>query len=319
MWIPQHTVLDMEGWGGYRPTPKLKLSAGVLYDFLSHRQLKSFDIGWEDCCWEATRQMTDSGRAFKPLGDNDMLEKLRITNGVFDDVHDLVNCLSPILKTLELPDLTLGEIGSTWSSEQTDELVSAVSSLSNLVRLRFEDCDFYNSHLERLLSNLPNLRALILTGRFGESCGRPGGSHITDEGCNVIARCCPNLQVLDLSDQKKATASGAKTILEECHHLRELCVSDEQLSARDITRLISLSSTLLLFGRFRRLQGDSLKEAIIASGGRTLLIHDFTGLVELSGLASSISKKAAESRKMLDDATEKQKDPLVHNEWDDLF
>ena len=32
--------------------------------------------------------MTDSGRAFRPLGDNGELETLCISNGVFDDVQD---------------------------------------------------------------------------------------------------------------------------------------------------------------------------------------------------------------------------------------
>jgi len=318
LWIPQHAVLKDD----YNPNwaPTLQLSASVLQDFLQRRKLQSFEIGFDDCCWEAARIMTDSGRAFWPLGDNDVLEKLRITHGVFDDTQDLVDCLSQNLKTLELPWLTLGKEMAPWSAASIWQLISAVSNLSQLVRLRFEDCHFHDSDLESLLWNLPHLKSLALTGCFGVRIGGQFGSYLTDDGFAVIARCCPKLQSLNVSYHRRATVSGVKTILENCKHLRELYVTNVQIDASELETLVSLSSTLLLFGRFCGLGSnkEDLRDAIVASGGRILFLLEFAGLAELSGLPAHVSAKAAESRKLVEEANEKQGDPAIHNEWEHL-
>ena len=251
--------------------------------------------------------MTDSGRAFQPLGENETLEMLRVMRGVFDNAQDLASCLPLKLKTLELPNLVVGEEEddvSPWSLESTEQLVEAVSGLSNLVRLSFADCHFYDNHLERLLSNLPHLRALSLTGQFGYSVFGRTGSHITDSGLCIVARRCPDLQALGVSDQGKVTVTGAATILKECRNIREFYISHENVSICDIESLARLSSTLLVFGRFRA-GGESLRKALIASGGRILFVHCYTGLVEVSGLSPSHSKRAAETRAILDEAQAK--------------
>ena len=111
-------------------------------------------------------------------------------------------------------------------------------------------------------------------------------------------------------------------ILKGCRNIREFYISNEFVSISDIENLARLSSTLLVFGRFRGggpTECEAYRGATLASGGRTLFVAEFGGLMQLSGLSSSVSKKATESKRILDEVQEKRSNPLIHNVWKDYF
>ena len=156
-----------------------------------------------------------------------------------------------------------------WKDGSVEEIISMVNSLPGLVRLRFEHCYFEDDDLEGLLSNLPNLRALSLTGRFGESFGDDMGSYLTDKGLGFIAQCCPNLRSLDVSYHRQVTVSGVKATVDNCTHLRELYISNTREDMKKVASLATRSDTLLLlkcFGGFSP-NKEHFREAIMASGG----------------------------------------------------
>jgi len=167
---------------------------------------------------------------------------------------------------------------------------------------------------------MPRLRSLTLSGAFGDD--RPG-SYLTDVGFNAIAVLCPDLQSLDLSYHSLATADSVETILRNCKQLRELHVPRVQIRNEDLAGLVGLSDTLLLirFGGpgFTGPPVASIKEAIIATGGRTLFAHGYQGLVEVPDLPKSIRDEAARTKALLEESNENLNDPNTHNEWEWLF
>jgi hypothetical protein len=304
------------------------LTASHLESFLERRQgLKSFRIGFDDCCWDPVKRMTRSGKAFQPLATQEHLEKFVGVFLVFADVTALTSILRPSLQVLRLDLLTLGEPVNPWPESATDSLVSAIATLTNLIQLSLRYNFLHDRHLEFLLCNLSHLRSLALTGTLGDF--PEIGSNLTDEGLEIIARLCPELQSLDVNYQYKASSRGVEVILRSCQHLRELRISRLQVGVQELPQLLSLSSTLLLLewgdipgrgGRGGNQEEPFLKEAIIATGGRTLILACFTGPVEVSGLPQACRQQQARSKQLIEEADEKRRqDPSVYNEWEFLF
>ena len=202
-----------------------------------------------------------------------------------------------------------------------DSLVTSISFHGTLVKLSVDDCYFRDQDIANLLGEMPRLRSLSLSGAFGDD--QPG-SYLTDVGFNVIAVLCPDLQSLDLSYHGLATADSVETILRNCKQLHELHVPRVQIHNLDLAGLVRLSDTLLLnrFGGpgFTSAPITSIKEAIIATGGRTLFVHVYQGLVEVPDLYRNRFEMNQRVRQaLLEESDENLNDPNTHNEWEWLF
>ena len=322
IWIPQQHVLHDPMLS---TAPGFKLGVNSFRSFLQDcPNLSSFHFGIGDCCEKQTRRMTDNGAIFSELGGRhrETLQDLRLTCAVFQSVSTLASILSSTqnLRVLKLDHMTLGRRdGWEWENSAPEALVSVVSTLTNLVTLSFDDCYFHDDNLEGLLSTLTELRYLTLTGCFGDN--RPGG-YLTDRGFETIARLCPNLQSLDLNYYKKATKNGVEAILRSCRHLRELQVSYAKIPSGDLPRLLQQSDTLLLFSYgtpLCPLPRPDIRKAVIETGGRTLIMSDFEGLIEFSDLSDHIQAEAARSKELVEQASENANKPGVFNEWESHF
>lgn len=196
--------------------------------------------------------------------------------------------LNTDLKFLRLSGVKLAKWDgpSGWQPEETEEIVSRISQMSELQTLNFYSVPIGDSQLERLLSNLECLRHLEISGTFGETNLTSANiGQITDRGCVTIARLQPNLQSLELDYQRTITKRGASAILEHCLHLRDLSLQDSRLIANDVPDLLE-GNRSLLFLTFRSVTDQQSKSVLLramkATGGRTLL--KTPGLVQPDGL-----------------------------------
>ena len=302
--LPQEFVLDQDDSTSFSlystdpPENGIKLETKYLDSFLENcHELTTFRFQAAECCWHQVRRMTDHGRVWKGLARHEQLQVLSLNYAVFNDVKTLTQLLdsSYNLRVLKLNSLALSKHGSEpWSRNVVDSLVTSISFHGTLVKLSVDDCYFRDQDIANLLGEMPRLRSLTLSGAFGDN--QPG-SYLTDVGFNAIAALCPDLQSLDLSYHGLATTDSVETILRNCKQLRELHIPRVQIHNLDLAGLVRLSDTLLLlrFGgpSFGGPPITSIKKAIIATGGRTLFVHGYQGLVEVLDLPQSIRDEAA--------------------------
>ena len=91
----------------------------------------------------------------------------------------------------------------------------------------------------------------------------------------------------------------------------------------DVSHLLLLSSTLLLFtygvSGFSTVSRDAIRNAVIGTKGRTLVMHRFEGLVEFSDLPDAIQEETARSKSLIERVGEHGSKPGVFNAYEDLF
>jgi len=309
--------------GGSDEREMIHLSARALETFLTRRNLRSFKMVVDDCCFRETRVMTNSGKAFRPLSEHDNLQSFHGSNLVFDRVQDLT---CPILsrmnslKALELDYLTIGPQSLYWSAPgAVQELVLVVSNLAGLVKLGFDDCLFRDGDLERMLRPLVNLRCLSLRGTFGATL--PGRSLLTDAGFRAIAENCPSLQSLNLNYHDKATSAGVRAILDRCRHLRELRVLRVRINMQEIPDLLRLAPKLILFSLSMGAEpAPDIRLLYQVTGGKTLFFTEFSGRVDApQDLPEDIRQELSRTETLVEQIGNKWKDPEVINVWEDLM
>jgi hypothetical protein len=324
----QESILDVTGTSS-TPKGKITLTAKTLEAFLKKRKLESVCFTFATCRLDQIREMTDSGKVFIPLKDNEYLTHFSACYPVFGRADVLAKSIaSTNLKVLSLSCMTLGggtnmNPPASWPRQETTVLISAISRLPNLVKLCLDDCYFKDSDLEPLLSNLTKLKHLGLSGNFA---GRTG-SYLTDRGFETIARVCPNLQCLYLGYHHQATTQGVQAILQKCTHLRELDVSRVKIPMTDLKTILPYSTTLLFirlgtsFPTHDRTEKEHLKEAVIATRGRVLLLFgEMRGPLQLPEVSPDYRRQYEHSLGLVKEASRRLKeDPSVCNEWEWLF
>jgi len=231
------------------------------------------------------------------------------------------------LKNLGLSYCLIGSvIYQGWRKNDTTVIAAAIGTLSNLVNLRIMDTSFESNELRLILPNLPHLRCLTITGRFGES-QHPDDRNVlplTDNDYCYIAETCPKLQLLDVSYHRSSTDKGIEAILRDCPDLIELRCAYSSISKDSMISLLQQHEKLLLFSFGNYTGGMSLDEKrsiIMATDGRTLIMTEMEGLWEnIPGLPSAVLKEMARSKKTLEDAEEwSEKDSCRHNEFEVLL
>lgn len=322
--IDQSACLNLHNPLG-EPDRPVKMNWKNLEELLRRRLLYSFELRMEECCEQYTRRFTDSGKIWQELQHQTQLQSLTLTYPVIEDPRYL-DYLPRGLKFLALNSMILDAeaLPRTWLDHDKAHLLTKIGSLSSLVSLTLDGGHLIDSDLE-FLRSLSGLRCLNLAGQFGEDGAGNTGLSLTDKACQIIAECCPDLQQLELSYNRQVTATGVRDILTSCRHLRELRATATRITIDDLPNLLPSSSTLLLlsFGELlpkRSADTQSLLRAAIQStGGRTLLMNDFGGLLQVSGLSEECQARADESMRLLEAASEKSSDWKIVNEWDWLY
>lgn len=322
--IDQSACLNLHNPLG-EPDRPIKIDPKNVRELLRERtKLQCFELHIDDGCEDHTRRLTGGGKLWQELEHQPELRALTLTNPVFSDPAYL-NHLPKGLELLGLHSMTLGAVDHEWEAEAKPAVLTKISSLTSLVSLTLDGGHLKDSDLI-FLQTLPNLRSLNLGGQFGENVDSGDtGLSLTDDGCKMIADACPHLQQLELSHNREITKAGVRYILENCKHLRELRVAVARLSLADLVEILPVSRTLLLlsFGDASSTEKANstglLNDAIKCTGGRTLLMSDFDGMLKASGLSEDCEERAAESMRLLEEASDRGSDWRVINEFDWLY
>lgn len=324
--LPQAGLLghDNDGYGLddlVDVEPEINLTSGCLKSFVSANKLKSFEFVGDDACLEPISPMIQQGHFLLHFA-TERLTKLVLSRIPLRTDY-LRSVLVPTLKHLELSYLSLDSLDqSPWSPHARTTLRDLIANnCRELIKLELEGCCFEDSDLQVLLENRPGLRSLTLAGYFGE--GDFGGGCLTDVGLGQIARLCPNLRELSVDYNRDASSAGVRSILQGCRQLLVLRVEDLQIAPEDVVSLVSLSDTLLLFsstvGHFRGISDSIVKQAVEATGGRTLIMHGFQGILEVSGVSETCKQESQRSKDLIEQADENAHKPDVFDEWEGVI
>lgn len=321
--IDQSACLNLHNPLG-EPDRPIKIDPKNIQELLRKRglRLQAFELHMEDCCEDYSTRLTGGGKLWQELQHQPELRSLTLTFPVITDPAYLDH-LPMGLQLLALNGMTLGAESQpqTWHDAAKAAVLEKIGSLTSLVSLTLDGGHLRDSDLG-FLQNLPNLRSLNLAGQFGHWVESSTGLSVTDEGCKLIADACPDLQQLELSYNRQVTSDGVRYILEACRHLRELRVAGSKVSLVNLVDILPSSHTLLLLSFGDTIPAEkenptSLLSAVIqCTAGRTLLMNDFGGLIKATGLSEDCEANAAESMRLLEEASERVLDWRVMNEWD---
>lgn len=285
--------------GQYGKTFNVILSPLVLHSFLNSQKENMISFRWvmDDCCWEYTSRFTDAGRAFIPLTRMTQLESFDVVNPVFDDVDDVQALLSGLknLKHLSLRSMRIDSFeGNPWTESEAVALARCIGTMPHLVNLTVSAGYFRSQHIGMILCILPNLRCLDLSGHFGPN--HKNWRNLEDADCRFIAQACPKLQELDLSCNRYCSHAGIEAILRGCPHLRTLSLDNIPIPHDKIPYLLQLHSKLLLFRCCDIPTQPKQREAIMATHGRTLIVREYHGLLEVPDLPPHVMQTMATSK-----------------------
>ena len=289
--------------------PVITFSYETLYDFFKSVPLEDVMISGDVFLEKQTCHFTRDGRVFKPLRSSSTLKSFSISMLAIKKVSYL-----PFLSTLKGFQISFVKISKWngpdgWSQEDVTELVSKVSELKELVKLELRSVPLHDKHLNSLLSNMKKLRCFGLVGRKNPISNTSRVQPlITNQGCQIIQRLQPNLQLLSLSYNRDVTKTGALKIVEGCRHLRDLRVIGCSISEKDLREVVSSSSTLLSF-KFGSVTQSAPKskyllKALKATGGRTLIGfgYDDGHYNPSSGISAAERERTENSKRLVDEA-----------------
>lgn len=161
----------------------------------------SFSYLMDDCCEKYTRRFTDGGMAFYPLARMTKLESLVTASALFGSPDILQAILSSTslqssLKTLKLMTPVFENLPKKWTTFEATTVAENLGKMKNLIKLGIEDSYLEPIQVRTMLSDLPHLRCLELSGQAGDF---REVTVLRDTEFRFIAQVCPALQQLDLS------------------------------------------------------------------------------------------------------------------------
>lgn len=286
--------------------PLINFTYETLYDFLDTVPLESVAFRCEECIDAQTTLVTRQGIVFKPLLKSTTLRKFAITNAAIKKISYLP--LVSSLKSLSLRSVKFSAWDGPegWSPEDTAEMISRLSQMTQLETLILGSVPITDSQLESILPSLPHLRCLDVSGVWGDNGSSRNIGQLTDRSCEIIAQCLPELESLELSNHAGITEQGALHVAQNSPYLRKLAMESCKIAAKDAAQVVSCSTSLLLF-RFGRYFGVSpsdaphFLDAIRATGGRTLIIPGSGGVYEPeTGLSPSEKAQIQHTKRILE-------------------
>ncbi|KAL9188883.1 hypothetical protein ACHAXT_011373 [Thalassiosira profunda] len=243
------------------------------------------------------------------------LKRLRLAHMKFDGVQpvcDIISQQEDTLMALSLPWLQIH-----WHKAKCRRTIAhSIGACKHLVKLNLSGSVLMDSDVKVLLHDLPNLRILHLMRDTGNN------HEFTDNTCGLIARKCPDLQELDLSNHNHLSVRGIRKIFESCPHLRSFYTTSRKLSGKDVLCLLDSAHQLMLLalGDKHDFPGAELTRIIEATGGRTTLQRCNTDSVFDSDNISAKTREKYEHQKCaLIDIWSRRGDPEVANVWAEMF
>lgn len=306
----------------------VKFSPECLSSFLESQldNMLSFSYLMDDCCEKYTRRFTDGGMAFYPLARMTKLESLVTASALFGSADILQAILSSTslqssLKTLKLMTPVFGNLPKKWTTFEATTVAENVGRMKNLIKLGIEDSYLEPIQVRTMLSDLPHLRCLELSGQAGDF---REVTVLRDTEFRFIAQACPELQQLDLSYHRSCTYEGVEAVLRECRNLREFRCSGIAIPGHRLAPLLRQQKKLLLFSvGDAGINSNTQRDIIMASGGRTLVMLGFGGLLKDGpgfSIPPSVEQEMARSKAFLDERFQLLKDdPCLHNEYEVLL
>ena len=300
------------------------ISRDALQLFLqSHRNLQLFVWHVNDFCVQCSKEMTNDGKVWMELNG---LQILQMKFPVFGNCQDLVKTLKKqedSIVSLTLSNLILGKAFAwtflAWTRNDSASLANSISQCKQLVRLNLRPSDLRDSDVEMIVSGLPKLRLLFVSGPFDGK-----GGHLTDKACKSISRHCTNLQQLNIGSQRKITLAGVKRVFKSCPHLRMFHTS-ANIKPNEAKSLVSMAPpTLLFIGLETRFDEITYRDLIVAVGGRVV----FYTLGEdapynIDKMSKPLSEAVRDEYVFTHDILRKmmtlEDNPKVINEWECFF
>jgi hypothetical protein len=306
----------------------VKFSPECLISFLESQldNMLSFSYLMDDCCEKYTKRFTDGGNAFLPLARMSKLESLVTASALFNSADILQVILSSTslqssLKTFKLRTPVFGNVPKKWTTFEATTVAENIGKMKNLIKLGIEDSHLEPIQVRMMLSDLPHLRCLELSGQFGDF---REVTELRDTEFRFIAQACPELQELDLSYHHSCTYEGVEAVLRECRNLCEFRCSGIAIPGHRLAPLLRQQDKLLLFSvGDAGINSNIKRDIIMATGGRTLVMLGYGGLLEdVPGFSipPSVQQEMARSKAFLDERFQRTKDdPCLHNEYEVLL
>jgi len=306
----------------------VKFSPECLSSFLESQldNMLSFSYLMDDGCTKYTKRFTDGGMAFYPLARMTKLESLVTASALFSSADILQAILSSTslqssLKTFKLMTPVFGNFQEKWTTFEATAVAENIGKMKNLIKIGIEDSHLEPIQVRTMLSDLPHLRCLELSGQFGHF---REVTVLRDTEFRFIAQACPELQQLDLSYHHSCTYEGVEAVLRECRNLREFRCSGIVIPGHRLAPLLRQQEKLLLFSvGDAGINSNIQRDIIMASGGRTLVMLGYEGLLEeVPGFSipPSVQQEMTRSKAFLDERFQLlNDDPCLHNEYEVLL
>ena len=192
--------------------------------------------------------------------------------------------------------LSIVELEIDWDSRSVvKKLAQAVRQCEKLVKLDLNNNLFEDRDIKMILSKLPHLRCLNL-GNNGDYCD----DGFTGKTCEIIAKCCPQLQSLDLMTHHQLDVPDFCIILGGCPNLRELRTS-VTLGRQQLIELVQIAPQLVCLAVGGEWDEDGIfynesdwAAVVESNGGRTLIRSICCPWVQKDEIAELLSPTSKE-------------------------
>ncbi|CAK7229224.1 hypothetical protein SBRCBS47491_007173 [Sporothrix bragantina] len=192
------------------PSPRPKKTFTQLWNSLPHevqihtlRQLKPKEVIRVSRVNKKFHKLCFDGQLWTTFDASEFYQDIPV-----DALAKIIVSAGPFVKDLNLR-------GCIQIEKYQDALLMA-SACNNLVNATLEGAFFDSENVEELLRRNQKLAHINLTGL---TC-------VSNETCLTLAEHCTQLEVLNLSWCKSATAKGVQTVLKSCAKLRDLRVGE---------------------------------------------------------------------------------------------
>ena len=293
----------------------VRLSPDILQTFLTSKQGKLETLSWThaDFCLDCSKESTMDGRVWGELRN---LRVLKMIYPIFATSRDFCSVMKHqqnSILSLTLAQMVLGKCEKEWTRNDCKIIVGSLRQCKHLVQLNVNGHFLRDADVAVMLPSLSNLRILMLSGRDSD------GGYLTDKSCKVIARTCPNLAQLNLLYQRKVTIAGVKRVLKDMPQLRHIDTS-AKITPADAKNLVCLAPSLLVLA-MEQSHGTSYLEAVVASGGKTIIQEPWGGLFfNANDLSVEVFEEFEKTRSILHAVMKTvHRNPQVANGWKEVI
>jgi len=241
--------------------------------FFNISALRSVDLSFDIYTEEQVYQILKQESGLDTLNLHVSIEALDLSHVCVGNNHSVLKAIEPFTN---LRMLTLSAVNKQNGRALTlSEPLKAIAKMKHLHTLSLCYEGLADTDLHSLIPIFGNLRSLTLERKSGR---REIQDDLNDTSLELIAKNCPQLQSLDVSNNKNFTINGIYNVLKACP-LRELSAYETCVSSFHMQAIVKLSSTLrLVYFRhpnhigYNSQDHANLRMATEASGGHIVFM-----------------------------------------------